>query len=465
MSVHQYRNNPSTTLSGAITAGATSISVSSATAFPPQGKFTIIIDSEIMVVTGVSGTTWTVERGSEDTTAVSHTNNSPVTQILTVHSFLNHHWLDVRAFGARGDGTTNDLPAFDAAVAALTNDVHVIYIPAGTYLLGNSWLIDAERVDVIADPEATIKTVAPTSTGATVTFMGNGIQSPSNAVSTPQRQRCSWRGGRISASGSGTADNALGVVRYANCQISDVRVDADRKGVTAQYGVGNLTIQRVVVERADVAAITIETDIKRCLISDVEVVATLGPGVHVMSVDAATRRNSDVTIRDTVVRSSGTYGILAGATDRLTVRNVRVVTAPSGRADYTDCLSVDSDLPGVWSANSTSRWEPFWTAPTLVNAWVNFGAPYTNAGYVQITGQVHLRGVIKSGTIAAGTTLFTLPVGNRPSGSLTFPADSITSGGVIVAARILIETSGAVKIQGGGDNFFLSLNGISFLAA
>lgn len=81
--LYQYANNPQTALSGSITAGATSINVASSAAFPTTGTFHIIIDSELMRVTGVSGTTWTVVRGAESTSAASHNNNATVTGVLT----------------------------------------------------------------------------------------------------------------------------------------------------------------------------------------------------------------------------------------------------------------------------------------------------------------------------------------------------------------------------------------------
>lgn len=129
MSVHQYKNNPSTTLSGGVTSGDAAISVASGSLFPTQGKFTIIVDSEIMLVTGVSGTTWTVERGHDDTTAAAHNNNATVTQILTVDSFLNAHRFDVRFYGAKGDGATDDTNAIQAALTAAGTTSGVVFLP------------------------------------------------------------------------------------------------------------------------------------------------------------------------------------------------------------------------------------------------------------------------------------------------------------------------------------------------
>jgi len=135
LAVFQYANNPQTTLAGAVTAGATAIDVTSGATFPTRGKFTIVVDSEIMHVTGVSGTTWTVERGKEGTSAAAHNNNAAVTGVLTRDSLLHSRGLDARTFGATGDGATDDTAALQAALDALAGagEGTGLFIPAGTY--------------------------------------------------------------------------------------------------------------------------------------------------------------------------------------------------------------------------------------------------------------------------------------------------------------------------------------------
>lgn len=138
MSNYRYANNPQTTLSGAVTAGATSITVASAAGFPARGQFPIIVDAEIMLVTGVSGTTWTVTRAAEGTSAAAHASGTAVTNVLTAASLLNKDWLDVRHFGAVGDGLTDDSAAFQAAFDALPVTGGTIFIPPGVYLASSS---------------------------------------------------------------------------------------------------------------------------------------------------------------------------------------------------------------------------------------------------------------------------------------------------------------------------------------
>jgi hypothetical protein len=83
MALEQLANNASSTLGSSINSSVTSLTVASAATFPSSGEFRILIDTEIMKVTAVSSTTFTVSRGVEGTTAASHTSGAAVTGILT----------------------------------------------------------------------------------------------------------------------------------------------------------------------------------------------------------------------------------------------------------------------------------------------------------------------------------------------------------------------------------------------
>jgi hypothetical protein len=76
-------NGAATSLVNSITNVATSFVVQSAAQFPSSGSFRVLVDDEIMLVTGVSGNTFTVERGVEGTTTNAHAANSSVTAVLT----------------------------------------------------------------------------------------------------------------------------------------------------------------------------------------------------------------------------------------------------------------------------------------------------------------------------------------------------------------------------------------------
>lgn len=88
----QLANRAQTTLASGITAGATSITVSSATGFSTSVPFRVLVldssgaNAEFMDVTAVAGTTWTVTRAVEDATrfpAYAFPSGSAVAQVLT----------------------------------------------------------------------------------------------------------------------------------------------------------------------------------------------------------------------------------------------------------------------------------------------------------------------------------------------------------------------------------------------
>lgn len=83
----QIANQALTRLAAELAKGATTLTVASTTRFPAEGSFRILIDSELMMVTAVEGTTFTVERGIEETADVVHVDGSTVTQILTAGGF------------------------------------------------------------------------------------------------------------------------------------------------------------------------------------------------------------------------------------------------------------------------------------------------------------------------------------------------------------------------------------------
>lgn len=79
----QFANDAATTLSAGMGTSDASLTVSSATLFPAIGNFRILIDSEIMLVTSVSGSTFNILRAQESTSVATHSSGATVTQVLT----------------------------------------------------------------------------------------------------------------------------------------------------------------------------------------------------------------------------------------------------------------------------------------------------------------------------------------------------------------------------------------------
>jgi len=90
----------------------------------------------------------------------------PDTQALVV---------DVRDYGAKGNGTTDDTAAIQAAINALPATGGTVYFPAGTYLISSSLIVDKHNVSLIglgSFGEAQI-TIASTADPSYALIVGN----------------------------------------------------------------------------------------------------------------------------------------------------------------------------------------------------------------------------------------------------------------------------------------------------
>ena len=106
---------------------------------------------------------------------------------------------------------------------------------------------------------------------------------------------------------------------------------------------------------------------------------------------------------------------------------------------------------------------PTWTNLTLLNSWVPYPG-YQVASYTKTPdGMVHLRGLVRGGTAAAGTPLATLPVGYRPALAFDF-AVATNAGG---AADVDVEPNGNLTLDvalPAGPSQWVGLDGIVFFA-
>ena len=126
--------------------------------------------------------------------------------------------------------------------------------------------------------------------------------------------------------------------------------------------------------------------------------------------------------------------------EKLNIEVIRTVN------DNADCSTI---------TDSTVNDTPIWTAPTLLNSWVNYGSGNAAAGYTKVGNRVEVKGLVRSGTVTAN--IFTLPTGYRPAEPLRFATISNNALG-----RINILTDGSVDSSSINDNTWLSLDGIAF---
>jgi len=161
---------------------------------------------------------------------------------------------------------------------------------------------------------------------------------------------------------------------------------------------------------------------------------------------------------------------MVGTADSLVEGNFFRGTVVSGSpavslANCSKCLVGDGNANNGFgvlkqTAGTYSTGGDTYDAATLTNSWTNVGAGLASAGYCLHGGQVCLRGTVTGGS-PADASIFTLPVGFRPS------ADEIQTGTNNTAfQRIRVNTDGTVVPEGLGSSAgAISINGISFLPA
>ena len=83
MARERTQNGGVTFLNGALNDSATTVPVADASFLSSVPQYRIILDAEIMLVTGISGNNLTVIRGVEGSTASSHSDGATIAQIMT----------------------------------------------------------------------------------------------------------------------------------------------------------------------------------------------------------------------------------------------------------------------------------------------------------------------------------------------------------------------------------------------
>ena len=168
-----FTNNAETTLAAAITStSATSISVTSSSTFPTVGAgeyfYATISDAsnlEIVKVTAVSGTTWTVVRASDNTTARTFANGSPV-QLRTTAALLTDIQENIAAKSANqtvynataaSSATAYDVginPGVEANAMVFLDGVmqhHDTFSFSGSTLTFDAAPVNGTKIEVIVD--------------------------------------------------------------------------------------------------------------------------------------------------------------------------------------------------------------------------------------------------------------------------------------------------------------------------
>lgn len=235
----QLRNNAETTLDVGINNSQLTLTVASGLLFPSSGTFRIRINNEILTVTAVAGTTWTVVRGSEGSSAASHSSGDTVSLLLTTAG------LDAYRQNYLLSGTLASLPSAGLAGRIYQpSDSFVTFIDNGTSwkAVGPLWKFEP--------PTLTDYTIYNQGT-ATFTQRNDGIHIDAPANSSQDHLRVIYKARGSTSTGwklttcftmSGSNNNVrhagLGLFDSSSKRIEGIRFLADSNVAPTKQGIG-----------------------------------------------------------------------------------------------------------------------------------------------------------------------------------------------------------------------------------
>jgi hypothetical protein len=195
--------------------------------------------------------------------------------------------VDVRWFGAVGDGTTDDSTAFNAASTAASTAGGELYIPPGTYRLNSQWTVNGSGTSkVVVNGFGAIITTAGAISGLRVT----GGSTQGGVV---------VRGLKIDHGGNATATCGFDIVGAWNATLEDCFVGAhSTQAGYACYRVRNTT-------GSDIATGSFWTRLERCNARKLSAGTGTSPdyGIEILGASNATNIvNCNISLVGTCIR-------------------------------------------------------------------------------------------------------------------------------------------------------------------
>ncbi|MDT5214314.1 MAG: hypothetical protein QOK18_2553 [Mycobacterium sp.] len=310
--------------------------------------------------------------------------------VLAGHQLYVGHTIDVRDFGARGDGVTDDSQAIQDAVAALRSNGK-LHFPRGTYRfaqrrpLGAAAIVIAgvSDVDIEFEPGAELLMDNLDPTSHTGTSHGLLVRGPASRISL-RNVNIRWAAGAKRSLGDGirvVGCPASGAVTpsgwsgprapVTGITLSDCVVRASPQAGAIMLGVSDITVTGLRV--ADTGADGLHFNAcRRARIDDYGAVNTGDDGLALVtyfarrfSFDSAAHTfsfpalndwsNADFAIGDVSVVGGRANGVRIAGANRVTVGGLRVVGVRSGSAVMLDSAEPGTDVGWNYVASRAVR--------------------------------------------------------------------------------------------------------------
>lgn len=165
----------------------------------------------------------------------------------------------------------------------------------------------------------------------------------------------------------------------------------------------------------------------------------------------------DVDASGQLIYTEVANGAAAPALEASRFRLAKVITSGVAITNHTAATAVPSFQQGIDSlGNTIFNCDPFgiikWYFPTLLNSWVEYDVSiFQKTCYGKNkAGTVNITGLVKSGTPGAGSVVFTLPVGYRPTVCNIFAVNTYSN----AMGRADINAAGSVIATVGSGTYF-----------
>lgn len=395
----------------------------------------------------------------------------PTTSTIGRWLAVNSTPLNVKAFGAFGDGTTNDTTNLNKAIAVANASDKTLLFPPGTYVITPGSL--NEITCSVSGPDA-------------ILLAANGTSAPLITINYKEADGYPFRTFRVrQISGIPLTYNGTGLyikfADYARIEIRDLRwfhygVHLDGAGNDAHIAnniidIGNLFVcYDGMVLSAGTGSNWCETNIIRIGYSQghTHSAMTLSGGSLIhdntifftsmeMNQNQPAAANSNGIICGAAAQTNefigrGGFGGSTGGRD--------IITSGTGNRFRISQLNRNriTSSGGDFFLNAATTA----TSLALQNAWVNFGAGRVNGVYrINEAGRVDLDGFVKSGGYTDNTLIAHIPDQFAwPDATRVFPAVANN-----LPCLIQVDIAGDIRVFGATGNSSLSLSGISYPAA